>query len=296
MLPDGRLALRCNSADQVKADVSAPAVPVQRVRDRALLVEAVTDFPVCLKEIVLPSELRRPTLDETLQQSSRRFGAAKRLLGVTEGPIAVREVDQRLRLAISQLERVAALPARRFQLLFRILEHIDKTVDRYAELVRPYLRLRGQITGFLRRRFAQVLRLGEIGPGGDDATDRGAGEEEDKDRARGEETIAAAAGALRATNDVIKTQTEQPRDHLELSDFLAVAFGARVGRNRLFALIGQRAIRADLEAQRGGEAFAYGIAGLAIDNDRNDTIGTTHALEAADFLIHVFAVRRVRRA
>src|SRR5205807_2266608 len=97
-------------------------------------------------------------------------------------------------------------------------------------------------------------------------------------------------------DDLIEAQTEQPRDHLEFGDLLAVAVGARVGRNRLLALLGKRAVRADLEAQRGGKTFVFRMAGLSIHDNRNDAIDAPHALEAADFLVDVFAARSVRRA
>src|SRR5262249_9791888 len=72
--PCGGLRPGC-SGRQTKPDVQAPAVPSERVRQGAPLIETVADFPVRVQETILPSQPRRPALDETLQQYTRLFGA-----------------------------------------------------------------------------------------------------------------------------------------------------------------------------------------------------------------------------
>ena len=77
---------------------------------------------------------------------------------------------------------------------------------------------------------------------------------------------------------------------------MPIALRPRVGGDRLLALVGERAVARELEAERRREAFALRIARLAVDDHRDHAVGAADRLEAADFLVDVLALRRVRRA
>ena len=97
-----------------------------------------------------------------------------------------------------------------------------------------------------------------------------------------------------------RTISSSPRPRRPATSFcLAISLpspcgraSAAIGSSRS---LGQRTVRAELEAQRGRETFALRIARLAVDDQRDHAIGAAESLEAADFLVDIFALRGVRR-
>ena len=55
-------------------------------------------------------------------------------------------------------------------------------------------------------------------------------------------------------------------------------------------LVGQVAVRGDAAAQRVGKAFILRVAGNAVDDDREDTIGSTERLELTNLFVDVRAL------
>jgi len=83
---------------------------------------------------------------------------------------------------------------------------------------------------------------------------------------------------------------------------LAILAGARIRCDRFAPRIAQRAVDAQDKAQRLGEAlFVFpprNVRGvrLAIDNEAEDPVLATEALERQDLLVHPFRLRGRRRA
>jgi hypothetical protein len=73
-------------------------------------------------------------------------------------------------------------------------------------------------------------------------------------------------------HDLVERHTKKAGHHLLPGDFLAVAQGPCVGSDRLLSLVGQLAVRPDLDPQGGREAFALGIARFIVDDDGDDAI------------------------
>ena len=95
--------------------------------------------------------------------------------------------------------------------------------------------------------------------------------------------------------DLVEGNADQSSHQLLLGDLLAVALRPRIGGDRLFPFIGQRTVQAELEAQCGRETFALRVTRLALDDQRDHAIDAAERLEAADFFVDIFALRRVRR-
>ena len=83
------------------------------------------------------------------------------------------------------------------------------------------------------------------------------------------------------------------RHNLQFGELLAIPLGPCVGGNWFLVLVCKDAVRPDLEAQRRRKAFALRIARLAIDDQRDHPVGAAQHLEAADFLVDVFALRGI---
>jgi len=107
--------------------------------------------------------------------------------------------------------------------------------------------------------------------------------------------IMPLARPLGSANDLIKAKTQQPRHYFLCGKTLAVALVTRISRDGFLALIGQRAIRPKLEAQRKREALTLGVARLSVNDQRNHKTGAAEHLKTADFLVDVLALRCVRR-
>ena len=108
----------------------------------------------------------------------------------------------------------------------------------------------------------------------------------------------AARGDQLALAQVIVGHAKQTGYQLELGVLLAIALGAQIGGDRLRRLSCKSAGSVDLEAQRRREAFAPRCGGvrLAIDDQRQDAVGSAKPLELDDLLIDPATARRCRAA
>jgi hypothetical protein len=95
---------------------------------------------------------------------------------------------------------------------------------------------------------------------------------------------------------------QQAGDQFQLGIVLAILAGARIRCDRFAPRIAQRTVDAQDKAQRRGEAlFVFpprNVRGvrLTIDNEAEDPVLATEALERQDLLVYPFRLRGRRRA
>ena len=224
------------------------------------------------------------------------FRASESLVGVSEDFVIARELDQHQRLAVTQFR---CRPAE----LRHVVEQtfgLDKKTQRCCARHVIFLRLRHSFVDDLGRALERGIEECLVGlellPGIGRAAACRDSEQEKNARQRRPEPVASMARPFRAPHNLVKTEAEQPRYHLLLSDLLAVALRTRVGRNRLLALACNLSIRPDFVLQRPRKAFARGIAWLAADDHWDHALGAGRHFEATHFLVDVLALRRAWRA
>ena len=113
---------------------------------------------------------------------------------------------------------------------------------------------------------------------------------------------APAPSTALAVAQVVEIDADQSRDELRARIRLAVLARPRIGRDRLETLAGFAAIGVEAFRQRRGQAFVVlasgpcARAGLAVDDQAEDAIAPTEALERRHLLVDPARLRRVRRA
>lgn len=212
------------------------------------------------------------------------MGAFALLAGVAENCVVAGKLDQHPGLAIAQLRRRPAVPRHVVEQALRLTEKLQRRGARHAVLLGLSDRCVDDLGRALEGRVEERLVGLELVPGVDGAAGGGDGEQQEDARQRRPDPVAPPARALGTANDLVEAEAEQPRHHFLLGDLLAVVLWPRIGGDRLLALVAERAVRTELEAQRRREAFALRIARLALDDHRDHPVAAAERLEAAESL------------